>query len=347
MNILRKRWVAISLAVLMIAAAVAVGRWKSGPVRAPHSTSAELDTTLPTEAYETWVRDDSQVLSQETLKWVCTYNANWDTRYGSIVALATVDRVEDGDLASYTYDLSAEIGLGENDALLVLAIEPRDAYLGVGDRFAEMLGRVYSTDDLGGAVGLLLDGYLYEDLQARDYDNGILALYAGLNEVYGLTYGGGQTTPTHPLQGGWVNVAVWAVAVFVILLILCSAIDSVRYASYRRRYPGLGTPPVVFRPILFWHGPGYGWYRRRMAPPPPPPPGGPGRPGGGFFGGGSRPGGGFTRGGGFRSSPRGGGFSRGGGFGGARRGGGFSRGGGFGGRRGGGFSGRRGGGFRR
>ena len=337
MNILRKRWVAISLAVLMIAAAVAVGRWKSGPVRAPHSTSAELDTTLPTEAYETWVRDDSQVLSQETLKWVCTYNANWDTRYGSIVALATVDRVEDGDLASYTYDLSAEIGLGENDALLVLAIEPRDAYLGVGDRFAEMLGRVYSTDDLGGAVGLLLDGYLYEDLQARDYDNGILALYAGLNEVYGLTYGGGQTTPTHPLQGGWVNVAVWAVAVFVILLILCSAIDSVRYASYRRRYPGLGTPPVVFRPILFWHGPGYGWYRRRMAPPPPPPPGGPGRPGGGFFGGGSRPGGGFTRGGGFRSSPRGGGFSRGGGFGGARRGGGFSRGGGFGGRRGGGF----------
>ena len=337
MNILRKRWVAVLLAVVMVAAAVAVGRWKSGPVRAPHSTSAELDTTLPTEAYETWVRDDSQVLSQETLKWVCTYNANWDTRYGSIVALATVDRVEDGDLASYTYDLSAEIGLGENDALLVLAIEPRDAYLGVGDRFAEMLGRVYSTDDLGGAVGLLLDGYLYEDLQARDYDNGILALYAGLNEVYGLTYGGGQTTPTHPLQGGWVNVAVWAVAVFVILLILCSVIDSVRYASYRRRYPGLGTPPVVFRPILFWHGPGYGWYRRRMAPPPPPPPGGPGRPGGGFFGGGSRPGGGFTRGGGFRSSPRGGGFSRGGGFGGARRGGGFSRGGGFGGRRGGGF----------
>ena len=345
MNILRKRWVAISLAVLMIAAAVAVGRWKSGPVRAPHSTSAELDTTLPTEAYETWVRDDSQVLSQETLKWVCTYNANWDTRYGSIVALATVDRVEDGDLASYTYDLSAEIGLGENDALLVLAIEPRDAYLGVGDRFAEMLGRVYSTDDLGGAVGLLLDGYLYEDLQARDYDNGILALYAGLNEVYGLTYGGGQTTPTHPLQGGWVNVAVWAVAVFVILLILCSVIDSVRYASYRRRYPGLGTPPVVFRPILFWHGPGYGWYRRRMAPPPPPPPGG--RPGGG------RPGG-FT---GF-SGPRGGGFggSRGSGFGGSGRtftgprGGGFGssrRGGGFGGRRGGGFSGRRGGGFRR
>ena len=341
MNILRKRWVAVLLAVVMVAAAVAIGQWKSGPVRAPHGNSAELDTTLPTQAYLTWIGDGSQVLEQETVERVCTYNANWDARYGSIVALATVDRVEDGDLASYTYDLSAEIGLGENDALLVLAIEPRDAYLGVGDRFAEMLGRVYSTDDLGGAVGQLLDGYLYEDLQARDYDNGILALYAGINEVYGLTYGGGQTTPTHPLQGGWVNVAVWAVAVFVILLILCSVIDSVRYASYRRRYPGLGTPPVVFRPILFWHGPGYGWYRRRAnrpPPPPPPPPGGPGRPGGGFPGGGaSRPGGGFTRGGGFGSSSRGSGFSRGGGFGGARRGGGFSRGGGFGGRRGGGF----------
>ena len=342
MNILRKRWVAISLAVLMIAAAVAVGRWKSGPVRAPHSTSAELDTTLPTEAYETWVRDDSQVLSQETLKWVCTYNANWDTRYGSIVALATVDRVEDGDLASYTYDLSAEIGLGENDALLVLAIEPRDAYLGVGDRFAEMLGRVYSTDDLGGAVGLLLDGYLYEDLQARDYDNGILALYAALNDVYSTAYGsGGQGALQRPAQQTGHQVAFWTVGTLVVLLLLCSILDAVRYSAYRRRYVGPGAPPVVFRPILFWHGPGYGWYRRRAnrpPPPPPPPPGGPGRPGGGFPGGGaSRPGGGFTRGGGFGSSSRGSGFSRGGGFGGARRGGGFSRGGGFGGRRGGGF----------
>ena len=120
--------------------------------------------------------------------------------------------------------------------------------------------------------------------------------------------------------------------------------------AYRTRYYGVASPPVMFRPIFFWHGPGSYWYRRhwRQPPPPPPPrpprgPGGPGpRPGGGSFSGFSGP-----RGGGFSGS----GPSRGGGFSGGR-GGGFSsgRGGGFSGGRGGGFSGggsSRGGGFGR
>ncbi len=121
-----------------------------------------------------------------------------------------------------------------------------------------------------------------------------------------------------------------------VLIIVLSAIDSARYASYRRRYTGV--PPIAFIPILFWHRPGSFWYTRRHNMPnshfhrhddwrrP---------PGGGFGGGPKPPGGGFGRGGGFSG---GGGFGRGGGFGG---GGGFGRGGGFGG--GGGFG--RGGGF--
>lgn len=49
-------------------------------------------------------------------------------------------------------------------------------------------------------------------------------------------------------------------------------IDSARYTAYRQRYYGVVNPPYVFRPILFWHGPSYGWYRRRWRQPPPPPP---------------------------------------------------------------------------
>lgn len=346
MKILKKRWVAVLLAILMIAAAVAIGRWKSGPVQPPHSATAELDTTLATQAYETWIWDEAEVLSDRTEQWICTYNANWDSRYSSLVAIAAVEQVE-GDLADYAYDLGNEIGLGENDAILVMDIGNRDVWLATGTRFADLLD--------SGQVTNLLDDYLYDDFMARDYDNGVLSLYAALNEVYVAAYGAEQSAPQVRVNWAVTNVAVWAVIVLVLLLVVCSFIDNVRYAAYHRRYYGMGTPPVVFRPILFWHGPGYGWYRRRWNRPPPPPPGsGPRRPGG--FGGGSR-GGGFSppRGGGFGSSRGGGGFSRGGGFGSSRSGGGFSRGGGFGSSRGGGgfsrgggFSGgRRGGGFGR
>ena len=134
------------------------------------------------------------------------------------------------------------------------------------------------------------------------------------------------------------------VPVVVIVLIVATIADQYRYNDYRRRYYGVPNPPVTFRPILFWHGPRWGWYRRRWYAPPPPPPrpprGGPG-PGGGNFGG---FGGGPGRPGHFGGSRpnRPGGSGRPGGFGGA---GGFQRGGGFGGNHGAGRSSGRGGGF--
>ena len=342
MKTLKKRWVAVLLAILMIAAAVAIGRWKSGPVQPPHSDTAELDTSLPTQAYETWIWDEAGVLSDWTEEWVCTYNANWDARYSSLVAIAAVEQVE-GDLADYAYTLGSEIGLGENDAILVMDIGNESVWMATGARFSDMMDSEQTTQ--------LLDTYLYGNFMDKDYNNGVLSLYAGLNEVYSQTYGSTLTVPAQPYQSSWMGIAILTVIVLVMLLLLCSVIDNIRYAAYHRRYYGMGTPPVVFRPILFWHGPGYGWYRRRWNRPPPPPPGSGPRGPGGFGGGGprgggfspprggfgsSRGGGGFSR-GGFGSSRSGGGFSR-GGFGSSRGGGGFSRGGGFsGGRRGGGF----------
>ena len=101
--------------------------------------------------------------------------------------------------------------------------------------------------------------------------------------------------------------------------LVLGVIDRARYNTYRARYFHMAAPPVMFRPILFWHGPSSLWYRRQWhQPPPPPPPRPPRGPGG-------RPGGG----GGFHgfSGPRGGssGGPRGGGFSGGSRGGGFGR----------------------
>ena len=362
MKLLQKRSVAIVLAVLMIVAGIGVGRMRADQAPPPPTTGGSaLDTSLSTAAYETWIWDEAEVFSSSEEKQICLYNANWDLRYNSLIAVAAVKNVE-GDIGDYAYDLGNEIGMGQGDALLVLDIGGKDAYLATGNDFASVL--ISDTE-----VGKYLDLYLYEDFMNGNYGKGVLTLLGQINERYVEAFGSGSSYEYYESSGGETLLGI--IVMLIILIAIFSLIDSMRYNSYRQQYYGVPNPPYVFRPILFWHGPSYGWYRRRWRrpPPPPPPPRGPRGPGGpaGGFGGGSRPSsrpGGFTnnhRGGGFGGSARGGGFSsgrggfsggsfggRGGGFGGASRGGGFggSRGGGFGGgSRGGGFGGGRGGGF--
>ena len=354
MKILQKKSVAILLSIVMILAGIGIGQVRANQAP-PVSTSGEtaLDTNLSTAAYENWLWDEADVFSKSEEKQICLYNANWDKRYTSLVAVAAVKSVT-GDMAQYAYDLGNDIGLGQGDALLVLNIGGKDAYLATGDDFADrMLNSTEATK--------YLDLYLYEDFMEGNYGKGVLTLLAEINVRYVDVFGGGNAGGMASATSSGGEGLMGIIMLVVILIVIASLIDSMRYNTYRQRYYGVPNPPYLFRPILFWHGPSYGWYRRRWRqppPPPPPPPGGPGRPGG--FGGGSRPSsrpGGFggSRGGGFGGSSRGGGFggSRGGGFGGASRGGGFggSRGGGFGGGRSGGFGGggfsggSRGGGF--
>ncbi len=343
MKVLKKQSIAIALTVVMVVLAVIIGRFRmeqAGSTPIESTGDGALDPSLSVESYTTWIWDEAEVLSDSQEKEICLYNANWDRRYGSLIAVAAVKGPE-ADLGEYAYELGNEIGLGQNDALLVLDIGGKSCWLATGNNFSTML-----PDD---QVSIYLNDYLSEDFFRSAYGSGVLKLFQALNDRYYDLYGMGNLVNSPQAQSGGLrsNMLATVIMAVVLLLIVCTIIDSSRYAAYHRRYYGMGTPPVVFRPILFWHGPGYGWYRRRWnrpPPPPPPPGGGPRGPGG--FGGFSR-GGGFgssSRGGGFGGSSRGGGFGSfgGGGFGGSRGGfGGSSRGGGFGGSRGGGFGGRR------
>ena len=344
MKFLQKKSVAILLTLVMIAAGIGLGQLRANQAPAtPTQGPTALDTGLSTAAYEDWLWDEADVFSGGEEKKICLYNANWDKRYSSLLAIAAVRNV-DGDIADYAYELGNEIGLGQGDALLVLDIGGKDAYLATGNDFSDVL--LNETQ-----VSTYLDLYLYEDFMDGDYGEGVLTFMAALNERYVEEFGS-ATVSVDSGSGG--DTLIGIIVLLLILVAIASLIDSIRYNSYRQRYYGIPNPPFVFRPILFWHGPRYSWYRRHWHRPPPPPPRGPGGFGGGPRpGGGSRPGGssrpgGFNnnRGGGFGGSSRGGGFS--GGFGSSSRGGGFSgrSGGGFGGSsRGGGFGGRSGGGF--
>ena len=342
---LKKRWVAVVIVLVVIGLAICIGLMKaqSGPTQSD-GTSGDLDTAVDTSSYTRFLYDQADLLSPSAEETILLYNANWDDRYNSVVAVVTLESAGGSSLEDAAYDQGADMGLGEGDAVLLIAKAEDSYYVAPGTDFATILTN-QAVDDLESRLN-----------SASDYEGAVLSFFAGMDAVYQANFGlGNQEVPRG--GGGYVlfsgyRWAISLVALLLVLFVVLSAIDSARYNAYRRRYYGVPDPPVVFRPIFFWHGPRYGWYQRRWRRPPPPPPRGPRGPmGPGGPGGGPRPGGpssGFggagnrgPRGGGtFGGRPSGGGRS--GGFGGSFGG---SRGGGFGGSRGGGFGGGRGGGF--
>ena len=326
MKLFQKKGVAILVMVLAIALSTAWGLLRR-PVVVVEGGEA-LDTSLSTAYYREYIVDNANVLSENTEESLALYDANWDEWSGSILSVVTVDSVS-ASTEDAAWDWADRLQLGENDAILLLDTSGQDAYLLSSGRF---------YDRFGGTESNYLGAYLYEDFMAGNYDAGVLNLFAHVHLLF-------QDNTVIPATNNPIEVGGLAILMILLLILVFSWLDQMRYNTWYRRYGGMPVPPVVFRPILWWHRPGGVWWRRRR-PPRPRPPRGPGsgsgpRPpfGGGSFG--SRP----PRSGG--ASFGGGGFSRGGGFGSGRSGGGgFSRGGGFGGRSGGGsFGGGRGGGF--
>ena len=123
MKFLKKQSVAITVMILAIVAAALIGIGR-GPVGAapepdhqPGQNAYALDD-LPTGEYDRWLQDAANVLSSGTEEKLSRYNANWDARYHSVVAVLTVNQVN-GDIADVAYDYGYDIGLGENDAILL------------------------------------------------------------------------------------------------------------------------------------------------------------------------------------------------------------------------------------
>lgn len=352
MKFFQKTWVAWLITALMIVMAIGIGQPDDTPPapEPPPSGGAALDANLSAQEYADYIWDEAGVLSSKQEENICLYNANWARRYDSIIAVAAVRGTDGMSIDDYAYDLGDEIRLASSDGILVIDVSAKDAYLAVGPDYPLSDGQITSY----------MDQSLYEYVQSGRHGDGVLNLFGNLNDYYVNNYGLGYLDSAGgaaDYSDGDDDLVVGLILlVFLVaaVIIVINAIDQSRYDAYRRQYYGVVNPPVVFRPIFFWHGPGSSWYRRGWRQPPPPPrgPGGPGpgpggRPGGGSgFTGFSGPGGGRPGGGSFSSGPRGGGFSggsRGGGFSSGPRGGGFS-----GGSRGGGFSGGgRGGGFGR
>lgn len=298
-----------------------------------------------------YIRDDAGILSEKTEKIIRDHNEKWLKSHHRVMAVVTVNGSY--DLEEDAWDIGAEMGLYADDALLLIDADS-GGYIVIAD------GTFY--DLLAAQDYYFVEDAMYEGVVKNDYNKAVQDLFAELDK----------------LHGGFIrfDVILAVIVLIIIVIFICNIADSFRYSRWNARYGNMPTPPVVYRPILWWHGPRSGWYRRRRMPPPPRPPhfGGPRPPMGGGHRppmtgghrppvgthrpiGHSRPSSGSFGGsrGGFGSSGRGGSFGgnrgsfgssgRGGSFGGNRGGfGGGSRGGSFGGSRG-SFGGSRGGGF--
>ena len=352
MKFFQKRGVAIAVLVLAIVASSAWGLHKAPAVTTP-SGGEKIDTSLSTAAFEQYVRDEADLLSDKTEEAVSLYNANWDKMFGSIMAVVTVTSSD--DLENTAYDYADVMQLGTNDAILVIAKQQQDYYVIASGSFYDLLDGLSSS-----FVSSCMEG----GVQKGDYNAAVQELCSQLHVELSRRYQQNQTAQ------GDAGTAMGFILLLIVIFLIWIWLDKLRYNRYRRRYmmPGMGIPTVVYHPIFWGRRPPRG--PRPPRPPrsggPRPPQGGPRPPHSGGPSGGNRrppqpprrPSGSGNSFGGFGSAGRGGGFGSGGSFGGfgSGRGGGFgsggsfggfggSRGGGFGGGRSGGFGGGRGGGF--
>ena len=334
MKVFQKKGVAILVMVAAIALSSLWGLWHR-PTVVEVAGGEPLDTSLSTAYYRDYLVDNADVLSAKAEETISLYNANWDKWSGSILAVVTEPFLSTSTEEA-AWNWADRLQLGENDAILLLDTGGQDAYLLTSGTF---------YDRFDGAESTYLSAYLYEGFMAGDYDQGVVNLFANVHLLFH------DPSIFVAAEQSGAGLGIYAVVLLVVLVLVLAALDRMRYRTWYRRYGGMPVPPVIFRPILWWHRPGGFWLRRPKPPRPRPPRGPRVPPGGGSFGGfggGARPPrnmGSSGRGGTFGSGRTGGGgFSR-GGFGGRTGGGGFSRG-GFGGRSGGGgFGGGRGGGF--
>lgn len=224
-------------------------------------------TELLDVKYYQWVNDNAKLLSDATEKTVAEYDTTWNDRYYSVVAVATLNKLNGWTQADYARALGEKWGLGAGDMLLLL-VKGDDWYVAVGDNVAATM-----TDTQQTKLKQAIDQPYY----AGNYDEAVVAFFRQADVFYaqaGISGGGGSAsapaeewTEYHqPKQAG--HVSLFKVALLVIgVLVVWAILDRFRYNRYRRRYTAVNPvmPVVTYYPI-FWGRP-----RAPLSPAPPRP----------------------------------------------------------------------------
>ena len=259
MKLLKNKAFAALVLIAAIALSSLYGLSKRPQVEVPEGGAA-LDDSLSTAYLSAYLVDEAGVLSASTEKSVLLYNANWDKLSRGILAVVTTRGTASlGGIEEAAWTWAEDLLLGENDAILLIDAGAEDYRLVASGTFYDLLAAQSAS---------FVDTLLEESIHKRDYDQAVLNLFGGLHQLFGMyqtdSYAGGA--------GMEVFRSVLSVVVLlVVLVLLFNCLDGIRYNSWSARYGGMAVPPVVYRPIFWWHRPGSAWFTRRRRPPPRPP----------------------------------------------------------------------------
>ena len=247
MEFFKKRGVALAVLVIAIVGAVFIGRSRKD------SFIANKPTELLDVAYQNWICDDADLLSDQTEQLIRDYNGSWNGKYYAITAVATIDHLAGWDGQDYAAKLGETWGLGSNDMILLLVKD--------GD------WQVYCGDNVGYAMTDTQQNQLRQAIETTyysgDFDSAVTAFFRQADVFYaqarldtaGSSSDGGWYAPDAPAASSADGTSIGAVVMLIVgIFVVWMLLDAVRYSRYRRRYV-VGAPVNVVRPVyypVFW-----------------------------------------------------------------------------------------------
>lgn len=114
---------------------------------------------LPQVSYGNWLRDDADLLTDETEASLRQYDQSWDSDYRAIIAVATLDTLNGWTYEKAAAELGSQWGLGGNDMLLLL-VKDSDYYVALGDNVLDAMTDTYQAGLPGRCGDSLLSGGL-------------------------------------------------------------------------------------------------------------------------------------------------------------------------------------------
>lgn len=269
MKLLNRFPVAVVLTALII---VLCCVWGYSRVSVPTS---EMEEIAPTETgragesnlnyYLRQTQDDAGIFTLETADTIARRNLTLDNSYRSILAIHTVTYLNGKPIETYAQELAEEIELAGRDMLLLLDTDTQGWYLVYGpglQPYAET-----STD-----LRDLFRGQLTSDFFENGSNQKVLLLFNALDNWFAdnvppadaeasITTGHVQTATLYTVFTGILFTLLTNIWWILLLLVVLTLLDRARFSHYNTAHPQGHDPADPFRPLLFWHHAGSGWYR--------------------------------------------------------------------------------------
>ena len=240
------------LAVATVIAVAVVLNATRPLITAPEGTEP-LDLKLDTADVERFVVDETDVLTEDMEKVICIYNANWRVLAGRVLAVVTVESVENAEDEAWQWMQS--LSMGENDALLLIET--------TGSKKCALVSCGTFREDIATLSEIYLSQLTYQDIRAGYFNAAVLAVFDKFHYFYGYDL---ERHRQSVAREGTIAFAVIAALMLPVLIhMIGEMIDKRRFRQWRESCAILADRSAPWRTLFFWHRVGSKWYARRMS----------------------------------------------------------------------------------